>query len=436
MAKVNFRIRSNSSKNVSIKVYLSNGVNNFIETNTGFTINPSDWSTSTKLPKQNIATNKKLHNDLKDLESYIYASLNDANSKSELVDKNWLNNVINECFKRVEKTDNNLLINHTRYIIENASTRVVKGRNDIGLSKNTIKVYQTFLNIISEYQKSIKKSIHFTEINKNFVDKFTNWLINVKKYSINNAGKQIDMLKNICSDAYKQEIEVNPYFKNIEGFNERNEDRYIVTLSFEDLEKIYNTEIENPSLNNARKWILIGCELGQRGGDLLDITFDNVRYIDGLMVIDIVQTKTKKGIPVPVLNKNVVKLIENEFPYKISTQKLNDYIKEVCKIVGISEIIEGKKIDSKSNRKVLGKYPKYELITTHSFRRSYATNYYKLIPTAVLIGTTGHSKESIFLQYINQREDKDQNAKLFAEYYANMNKENKPKLKVVKSALK
>jgi hypothetical protein len=41
--------------------------------------------------------------------------------------------------------------------------------------------------------------------------------------------------------------------------------------------------------------------------------------------------------------------------------------------------------------------------------------------TSILIGITGHSKESLFLQYINER-DKDANADLFCQMEI-MNKE-------------
>ncbi len=76
-------------------------------------------------------------------------------------------------------------------------------------------------------------------------------------------------------------------------------------------------------------------------------------------------------------------------------------------------------------------YEKYKLITSHSFRCSFLTNYYKIIPTAVLIGITGHSKESLFLTYINKHEDKDSNANLFMKFYETINKDKEPQLKVI-----
>ena len=36
---------------------------------------------------------------------------------------------------------------------------------------------------------------------------------------------------------------------------------------------------------------------------------------------------------------------------------------------------------------------------------------------------TGHSKESLFLSYINKREDKDDNANLFMKFYEGIQKD-------------
>lgn len=442
MASVNFRIRSNANKNVAIKVYLSTGRNNLIELNTGFTINPKDWSEKTNRPKQNIDENKELFNELKKLDSYIFRRLNKDLAKGVLIDKFWLQTQIDNCFERVEKTDTGLLKNHIQYIIDNANTRKVSGRSKIGISESRVKGYETFKKVIEDYEKTtLKKQVHFLDINKTFVDKFTNWLINKKNYSKNYAGKQIDNLKTVCLDAEKMEIKINPYAKQIQGFSETNEERFIVTLSFDELEQIRTCEkIINEAHINARKWILIGCEIGQRGGDLLNITKENIRYKGGRMYLDLIQQKTKKSITIGIINPHVIDILENDFPYKVSSQKLNEHIKKVCEIAEINEIVEGKKLNPnakkenpESMRKIRDFYPKWELVTSHSFRRSFATNYYKKIPTAVLIGITGHSKESLFLDYINKSEDKDANADLFMQFYEQLNKDKAPELKVIKN---
>jgi integrase len=450
MATVNFRLRSKSNKNVSIKIYLSLGRGNVIELNTGFSINPKDWSKDTDRPKQNNDENKLIFNNLKKLESFIFQNLNTDLGKGVIIDTYWLESNIVECFNRVEKVDTGLVLNHTQYIIDNANTRKVIGRKKLGLSESRVKGYTTFKNLFDNYQTVIKKQVHFLDINKTFVDKFTNWLVNTKGYSMNYAGKQIDNLKTVSLDAEKLGIQTNPFVNQIQGFSENDDDRYIQTLSFLELEQIHTAEITKPELLNARKWLLIGCEIGQRQSDLMNITPDNIRYKGGKMYLDIIQQKTNKSITIGIIAPHVKEILENDFPHKISSQKLNTYIKKVCEIAKINEMVEGRKlivtktgkrilnpkgkfIDESINRKKLDFYHKHELITSHSFRRSFATNYYKNIPTAVLIGITGHSKESLFLSYINQREDKDTNADLFMKFYEDLNKDKKPEMKLIKN---
>jgi hypothetical protein len=457
MAKVKFLVQSKSENSqIYIRVSISQFVS--IKKKTGFTINAKDWSPTTDRPKQNNPQNKITHANLNKLETFIFDELNKDLANGSLIDTYWLETKINDCFSRVVKTDVGLLVNHIQNIIDNANTRKVKtnGGSKIGLSTSTIKNYTLFKNIILEYQKKIKKQIQFLEITKPFVDKFTNWLINTKKYSNNYAGKQLEILKTVCIDAEKNEIQVAPYSKIIQHFRESDKERYIQTLSFDELELIKNVDLsdieqlkefklQNPeltknlsitpvNLNNVRNWILLGCEIGQRGGDLLEITHDNIRYNGKSYYIDIMQQKTNKNVTVGVIAPHVIDIIENNFPKKLPHQKLNEYSKVICKLAGIVEVVKGTKLNTETNRKELGNYPKYELIASHCFRRSFATNYYKKIPTAVLIGITGHSKESLFLTYINQREDKDSNADLFMKFYEDLQKNKKPQLKVVKTA--
>ena len=434
MATVNFRLRSKANKKVSIYIYVSLNRLEVYQANTGFSILPKDWSKVNKKPIQKKDENKKLFSELGKLETFVSDEINTANSKGELIDVNWLKEKINQCFNRVKKTDTSILINHIQYIIDNANTRKIKGSSKIGLSGRRVTGYKSFKKVMEEYQKHLKKKIYFQDISKAFVDKFTNWLINTKIYSTNYAGKQIDNLKTVCLDAEKLDIKVNSYVKQIEGFKERNEDRHIVTLSFEELEQIRTAELETDAQRNARNWLLLGCEIGQRASDLLKLTPENIRYQKGLYYIDIEQQKTGKAVTIGVMAPHVIDIIENNFPYQISQQKLNKHIKKVCEISEIDEVIQGKKYDKTTKRKKLGNYAKHKLITTHTFRRSFATNYYKKIPTPVLIGITGHSKESMFLEYINQREDKDENANLFMKFWESIQQDKEPELKVIRNA--
>ncbi len=455
MATVNFRLRSKANKNVSIKVYLSIERGNVIELNTGFSINPKDWSKDTDRPKQNTIENKLIFNNLKKLESFIFENLNKDLGKNVLIDSYWLDSKIIECFNRIEKKDRGLLVNHIQYIIDNANTRTKKG-GEIGLDENTIKNYKTFKRLILDYQESIKKQIQFLEITKPFVEKFKNWLINTKKYSTNYSGKNLEMLKAVCRDAEKEEIPTTPYSKTIEYFREQSKERYIHTLSYKEIEQIKIADFTNENLlkefkkdnpeltknlsltpeklNNARNIILIGCAIGQRGGDLLNLTKDNIRYdIRGYMYIDLIQEKTGKEITLSVNEKYIIDILENSMPTKLQEQKLNEYVKVVCKLAGINELTKGKKYNFETNRRELGIHPKYEFITSHCFRRSFVSNKNKDWDTRTIMDVTGHTKESLVRIYINEREDKDLIADIQRLAYQNQTKDKSPEMKVIKN---
>src|SRR5690606_20438740 len=312
-----------------------------------------------------------------------------------------------------------LVTNHVLHIIDNAQTRKIKGRNRLGMSVNTLKNYQTYLKILENYEKHLRKPIHFKDVDFHFVEKFKTWLIKKQHYSTNHSGKSIAFLKSIAKDAEKSGIAVNPFVHQIEAFSEANEDRNIVTLSFQELDQIWTTELKREALINARKWWLLGCEIGQRVEDLLKITNKNIRETVHGYFIDLRRHTTKKEAGIPV-NGPAQQAMQDGFPYRISEQKFNGYIKESALAAGLDEMVEGKKYDKDTKRKVLGFYPKHELITSHACRRSFATNYYKKMPTTILMTITGHSKESTFLAYINKPKDTDENARLFMDHFKRM----------------
>jgi integrase len=439
MASIKFLLQS-ESKNAQIYIRLSLSKTLSLKKKTGFGINPKDWNTPDKdnpkkgdnFPKQNNPENKLLFNNLKKLESFIFENLNSDLGKSVVIDSFWLESKIKECFNRVEKTDEGLITNYIQDIIDNADTRKVKIKGGFkhGISLSRKNSFIATKQMLVEYEKKTKKKIHFIDITQAFTDGFERWLLKTKKYAVNTASKHIANIKTVCNEAEKKGIQVNSYAKQITIASESDDDRYIQTLSFDELDHIRKADITSEAYQNARKWLLIGCEIGQRGGDLLSITKDNIRHKDGKIYIDLIQQKTKKAVTIGIIAPYIIDILENSFPYKITTQKLNEHIKKVCEIAKINAMTEGKIFDAKTGRKELKSYEKHKLITTHSFRRSFCTNYYrKNIPISVLMGISGHSKESIFRIYINAPEDTDENADLFMKFSDDIQKQREAKQK-------
>ena len=159
--------------------------------------------------------------------------------------------------------------------------------------------------------------------------------------------------------------------------------------------------------------MLIGLCIGQRVSDLLKLTLNNLRKAPTALYIDIIQQKTKKALTVGLANPLVIKILENEFPKRVSQVVFNKQIKILCKMVGIDGLVSGFKNNPKTRGKEVVSAPKYEFVTSHILRRSFASNYYGEIETPLLMNITGHSKESTFLTYIGTHQNKDALADLF-----------------------
>jgi integrase len=435
MASIKYRLRSRANKNVSIYIVLSLGRGKQHQTTTGFSINPKDWKENIKnsskqygFPKNSKLTKiKNIKSDLLKLESNLVSAVNSANANGEIINIDWLKNNINICFGRnlIETDKKERVVDYVEFVIENANTKTLQN-GKIGLSESRIKGYTTFKNLLKRFEKYQSKKLYFRDIDINFEDAFKDWLINNQKYKITYASKNFDNLKAVCNEALRYRLDVNPHFKNILTFSENKIDKINIGLSFKELEIIENCTLNNDDLENARKYLLIGCHSGLRYSDISKLTVRDIINDNGFLYMENINTKTNIDVVIPILEE-AERTIKKGFPKKIPSQKLNTYLKQICKIAEIDEIILGdKKI---KNRLVRGYYPKYELVSSKVFRKSFATNYYKHIETSILMAITGHKRESTFLAYVGKSKDKFENAKLMREKVKEMKaKQNKTKV--------
>lgn len=396
MASIKYRLHS---KKLNAPIYLRLSINrkNTFERKTGLNIDFKNWSSETSLPKQNNPNNKNLATKLRDLESFIHKKLNEAASNGVEVDADWLQLKIDIHFQRVN--DNNQsenLIDAIQNLIDTASIRK-NGTGGLGLSKSRIGSYKQLKKKIIEFDSNRKSKVK--NVDKRYAQNFLSYLINDRKYSESYSLKRVSDLKTVCYDAEANGIEVSAQLKRITVRQAQSED--VLYLSPEELTKIEKADIINKPLANARKWLLLGCNIGQRGNDLLNINEDNFVTRNGLHVIELTQQKTGKPVTIPILQKTK-EILETGLPYKISLQKFNDYVKKVCKAAEINQIVKGGKRDKKLNRKVSGLYPKYKLIGSHVCRRSFATNNYGILPTPLIMQITRHATEKMLLKYIGK----------------------------------
>ncbi|MEN8819107.1 MAG: tyrosine-type recombinase/integrase [Polaribacter sp.] len=404
MASINFLYRSTKEKsNLVLRLlYRYNGTDFVLGSKINIEIEKIYWSKQHKKKSKDIAiTNKQteINNELNKIENYVLKSFNSVDT--ETINKEWLQTQI-EFYYNPPNENNEVpdeLIKYIDFYIEYRKNET---------TKSTLKKIYVVKQLLIRLEASRKQIIFIKDINDIFKNEFVNYC-KKELYAPGTIQRAFVWIKTFCKHAKFMGIKTH---HQLEGLNikrpEKTEKTY---LTFKDLTKIENISKKEltDSLDNAKDWLIISCYTGQRVSDFMRFTDEQIRTENNKPLLEFTQKKTGKNMTIPLLPKvlEILNKRNGKFPYPISDQKYNDLIKKVCELAEINELTKGSKLvktetDSKVYRKKSGIYKKYELVTSHIGRRSFATNFYGEIPTSFLIYMTGHSTEAMFLNYIGK----------------------------------
>ena len=308
-----------------------------------------------------------------------------------------------------------LFLNYLEHFISNSATKRVQGYGTVGLAHNTVRTYKSLFRIIKVYEFEKSEKLYLNSIDKYTAESFTRFLKIEQQYSYNYCGQLLKLLNIILHDAEKSGLEVHPYSNYIESFKQKSSDRILHILNPKEIKALKELQHIPEEYTDSCNWLLIGLCIEQRVSDLLKLTPRNLRKAPTGLYIDLIQQKTKKAVTFGVADPLVLELLLHEFPRKVSQVVFNKQIKVLCKMAGVNELVSGFKNNPKTRRKEIVNAPKYEFVTSHIMRRSFASNYYGKIETPLLMNIIGHSKESTFLTYIGTHQNKDALADLFME---------------------
>ena len=410
MATIKFLIKGNKNPS-SIYVRLRNGRQTDITTKTKFIVDPKNWSNTKGSVKNTLDESLlQLKEDLEQFKLDLTRQFN-KDQNGSIVDANWLKSIVNPPTNPHNNEIPNTIINYYDYYLKIKKTEITKS------TETKLKVNK---GLFLTFQKDQKKTFLIRDINESFKTSFESFC---KKngYAQNTISKALTIIKTLCYHARNNGIETSYQLDRLSIKKEKVEKIY---LTEEELEKISNHNFEHEYLDNARDWLIISCETGQRVSDFIRFSSEMIRKElvahsqKEIALLEFTQQKTSKRMTIPLSKKvlTILKKRDGEFPRKISSQRYNEYIKEVCFLVGIKQVIPGAVINKKTGHKVKGMYEKYKLISSHVGRRSFATNNYGKIPTALLMSATGHTTEKMFLEYIGKTET--DRAHQLAEYLA------------------
>lgn len=348
----------------------------------------------------------------KSIEDIMLADKREALKRAEQLGK--------EAEDRKKHNVKNFVVEHIRKI-ESGEVRTAKKEK---YAKESIKNWQQFRRVFLDFYRI--RPFEWDDINETLADRYISYLesIGYMKYTLD---KHISLFKTIVGVAERQGLHNNhlaaSYLKSPQI---REEDKAKeIYLTKDELSALYEMPLEGFE-EQVRDVFLIGCFTAMRFSDYSRIKKENIGFTNsGTKVIRIKQEKTAGTVVIPILDERLETLLK-KYDYNVPEvldQSLNRTIKEICKRLSNTVPSLGKKERTVLNLKErrsemearkkgieLFKYdeqgfpirPRWELVASHTARRSCITNMYlsKKFSVQQMMSVSGHKTETMFYKYV------------------------------------
>ena len=312
--------------------------------------------------------------------------------------------------------------------LENFLEGIKNGRIKNGAENytlNTCKVWSNFLGILKRFIQI--SPFTWKDINKALADRFVSFM-EKNGYMVTSINKYIICFKAMIQNAMDQELHNNLIAlrafskKKIQETDKAKE----IYLTKTELQALYEMPLEGLK-DKVRDVFLVGCYTCQRFSDYARLEKENfTKTAKGTKVVRIVQEKTGNDVVIPILNDNLLHIAEKygyDIP-KVNDVILNRYIKQILKelsstvpslarkertLLTMKEREKEKQglVSFERDNKENVIKPRYELVSSHTARRSGITNLYLSgnFDTYQMMSISGHRDEKTFYEYIKLSSD-------------------------------
>jgi len=350
---------------------------------------PAQWDEEKQRPTNIYLKNfKKLNTKLDALKIAIATYLSDLKSSKKDFSIRAVNRLVKKCCSEATPS---LPAGGLLQSVDN----FIKSRIHL-ITSTTHKRYLVFFRLLKRFEGYQQKHLMLDQVNGIFVQQFIAYC-EAENYSVSTIHRTIHFVRTVLNFLEKRGVRTFVYELELPKVKKINR---AISLSEDEISKIKNIEVP-VHLKAAKDWLVISCYTGQRVSDFMNFNLDMMEILDGKPCLSFTQQKTQKSILLPLHPTALIIMSNNghRFPHKMTAQKYNEQIKEVTRLAGITTLVKVRKRNGfRSSDQLI---PKCEAITSHIGRRSFATNFYGKIPTALLMDATGHSTEQMFQRYIS-----------------------------------
>lgn len=325
-----------------------------------------------------------------------------------LLDK--LETTVNNCYRKLI-TDNTTppTPNMLRENVDDVLNRKESAKDFISFASNileasdrkavTKKSIRQTLNILKEFKETTKRSIHFDNIDLDFYNDFIDFLSKTKDLRQSTIGNHIKNVKVFMREAFERGLTKNAQFQS-KKFRKPFEESESIYLTEKEIRHLYELDfLDNPRLEKVRDLFVVACYTGLRYSDLTQIKIESINKEKNVIKMKTQKTDELILIPMNSIVNRIIKKYSGHLPTAISNHNMNEYLKEIGEIAGMNDTVE--RVATKGGKRIREVFKKYELLTVHTARRSFATNaFLQNVPSISIMKITGHKTEKNFLRYI------------------------------------
>jgi integrase len=280
---------------------------------------------------------------------------------------------------------------------------------DKSMSRNGVKDFKTLKTHLQGFEKFRRNKIILSEIDNVFFEKFEIYLsslkiiekvkdsdeVKEKSFADSTILKNLQTLRIFLNGQHDRGMPINVAYKKYKIKSKPLP--ALITLEPDEF-RLLLTKLDNERLEKVRQLFVLQCSTGLRYSDAVKIRKNHVRN----NVIFMNSTKTRQKLQIP-LNENSLEILTmcnfDASSITISNQKYNDYIKELCEHVGITQPIM--RISYRGNKEIQEPMKKSEIMSSHHGRRFFITqNLINGVRPEVIMSMTGHVDFRSFKKYI------------------------------------
>lgn len=277
--------------------------------------------------------------------------------------------------------------------------------------------YNAIPTIVKEYEAQHSSTMYLDSVNELFYEDFHTFLATrihhkgtgMKPNSIANIFKLIN------SAMVAAEKSGLTDFKVVEEQRKklRQTPAESIYLNEYDLEKMQRVKLASPKAVLCLNLFLFTCYTGLRFSDLEALKGRQFKKGQKVFSVHTQKTNTMVIIPISAKAMAIIELFGMIFPASPSLSIYNEEVKRIAKIAGVNDRIY---INSIQNGEVKKQsFFKWQLVSSHTGRRTFATNaYLSGIPAIAIMKITGHKSERAFMSYI--RIGNEENAEQLLSY--------------------